>query len=125
MENSEPSPAAKRGAWGEAVAARWLQDAGFELLHTNWRSGRYELDIVARRGDVLHFVEVKARRAGALTTPEEAVTPAKFRALQRAAEAYIAAYGVNLEVQFDAIAVEYGDRCHEVRYIPNAMVSRW
>ncbi len=114
------------GAWGEELAARWLQDNGFELLHVNWRSGRYELDIVARRGDVVHFVEVKTRRAAGLTAPEEAITPAKFRSLCRAAAAYIAYYGVEEEVQFDLIAVEHVDgRMRDIRYIPNAMLPRW
>jgi putative endonuclease len=83
------------------------------------------LDIVARRGDVLHFVEVKARRARALTTPEDAITGTKFRALQRAATSYIAVYDIDLEVQFDAIAVEYWPGGHEIRYIPNAMTPNW
>ena len=113
------------GARAERLAAEWLMEHGFRLLHTNWRSGRYELDIVAEKGDTLHFVEVKARRAGSLTTPEDAITPAKFAALQKAAAAYITAYGIDLEVQFDAIAVEYRDSSFEVRYIPNAMIPRW
>lgn len=113
------------GAGAERVAAEWLLEQGFRLLHTNWREGRYELDIVAEKGDTLHFVEVKCRRRGALTSPEEAVTAAKFAALQKAAAAYIARYGVDLEPQFDAIAVEYDAHGYNIRYIPQAMVPRW
>ena len=63
------------------MAAQWLQEHGFRILHTNWRHGRYELDIVAECDGVLHFVEVKCRKANGLTTPEEAITAAKFAAL--------------------------------------------
>ena len=67
------------GLRGEQAAAEWLIANGFELLHRNWRSGRYELDIVALREGVLHVVEVKCRRSGALSPPEEAMTPASSR----------------------------------------------
>lgn len=113
------------GDKGEQAAAKWLQGNGFTLLHRNWRSGRYELDIVAERGDTIHFVEVKCRRDGGLTTPEEAITPAKFRSLAKAAEAYIAAYGIELEVQFDLISVEHSAGTYRIRYVPNAMTARW
>lgn len=62
------------GQRGEEIAARFLLSEGFDLLHRNWRSGRYELDIVARKEGVLHIVEVKSRKADGLTAPEEAMT---------------------------------------------------
>lgn len=113
------------GARGEQLAAEYLTANGFELLHRNWRSGRYELDIVARRGDVVHFVEVKSRKRGGLTAPEEAITEAKFRALCKAAEAYIEEFGVEQEVQFDVVAVEHSGGRAQVRYIPEAMYPKW
>lgn len=109
------------GARGEDRAADYLRENGFELLHRNWRTGRYELDIVAQRGQFIHFVEVKTRRAGSLTTPEEALTPAKFRSLLSAARAYMAIHRIDAEAQFDLIAIE-GD---QLRYIPNAMSPAW
>lgn len=113
------------GEMGEQAAVDWLVVNGFTLRHRNWRSGRYEIDIVAEKGDTLHFVEVKCRKAGGLTTPEEAITPAKFNALSIAAEAYIAAYGIELEIQFDLISVEHSVGECAVGYVPNAMVARW
>ena len=67
-------PSADTGRRGEQAAVDYLRRVGFAILERNWRSGRYELDIVARRWDELHFIEVKTRRAGGLTTPEEAIT---------------------------------------------------
>lgn len=115
----------ERGAWAERVAAEWLMDNGYGVRHMNWRSGRYELDIVAERGDTLHVVEVKCRKARGLTTPEDAITPAKFAALRKAAVAYISTYNIDLEVQFDVIAVDMGESGFDVRYIPNAMTPAW
>lgn len=113
------------GNRGEQAAAEWLLDNGYSILHRNWRSGRYELDIVAQKGDMVHFVEVKSRKRNPLTTPEDAITPAKFRALGKAAEAYIAMYGIDLEVQFDLAAVEYDDSGIKVEFIPDAMFAAW
>ena len=114
------------GQRGEEIAARFLLAEGFDLLHRNWRSGRYELDIVARKEGVLHIVEVKSRKADGLTAPEEAMTRKKFNALFRAAQQYVALYRIDADTQFDLIAVDLlPDSTHRLRYIPNAMVPRW
>ena len=114
------------GLRGEQAAAEWLIANGFELLHRNWRSGRYELDIVALREGVLHVVEVKCRRSGALSPPEEAMTPRKFAALMRAAEHYVALYGFDTDTQFDLVTVEYRpDGECDLHYFPNAMTPHW
>ena len=114
------------GQRGEEIAARFLLSEGFDLLHRNWRSDRYELDIVARKEGVLHIVEVKSRKADGLTAPEEAMTRKKFNALFRAAQQYVALYRIDADTQFDLIAVDLlPDSTHRLRYIPNAMVPRW
>lgn len=119
-------PSADTGRRGEQAAVDYLRRAGFAILERNWRSGRYELDIVARRWDELHFVEVKTRRAGGLTTPEDALTRRKFAALQRAAAAYMAQHGVRLEPQFDLAAVDVlPDGALEVRFTERAMECNW
>lgn len=88
--------------------------------------GRYELDIVASRHDRIHFVEVKLRGAGGLTSPEEALTPAKRRALLRAANLYIETMGVRLDCQIDLVAVDrMPDGSLAVRYIPDAVEDHW
>lgn len=103
------SAAGERGAvaaWGEELAARTLVRSGLEILDRNWRSGRRELDIVAREGDVVAFVEVKTRGPG-LEAPLEAVDRRKRRDLRRAAEGWIHAHpGVGREFRFDVVAVE-------------------
>ena len=105
------STTAETGRAGERAAAEYLRRAGYEICALNWRSGRYELDIVARKAGIVHFVEVKTRRAGSLTPPEAAVTPQKFRALTRAAVRYLAAVDVmpdgHMEVRLVEQAMEY------------------
>lgn len=81
------------GARGEALAADFLRrERGFGIVVRNWRNPRdrrEELDLVCRDGDVLVFVEVKTRRAGALVSGYHAVDRRKQRVLRRAASAYL------------------------------------
>ncbi|WP_418992443.1 YraN family protein [Alistipes sp.] len=126
--DSQPNEtaAAHTGRTGEEAAAEWLRRAGYELCARNWRQGRYELDIVARKAGVVHIVEVKTRRAGSLTPPEAALTLQKFRALSRAAASFLTASGMDgWEVQFDLAAVEITPDGPRVRFIENAMEYNW
>lgn len=117
---------AETGRMGERAAAEFLRRAGYEICALNWRCGRYELDIVARKGGFVHFVEVKTRRADGLTPPEAAITPQKFRALTQAALHYMALTGEQDEAQFDLAAVDVmpgGETV--VRLIAQAMEYNW
>lgn len=118
-EPATPDPRPRRAARGEALAARALEQAGLEVLDRNWRAGRRELDLVAREGRVIAFVEVKTRSPGP-QAPLEAIGRAKRRDLRRAAEAWIHAHpGAGREFRFDAVSVRLledgGHRVHHVR----------
>jgi len=88
-----PSTAGEAGARGEQAAADFLQGRqGYAIVTRNWRSPRDqrdEIDLVCRDGDVLVFVEVKARAEGALVSGYQAVDERKKRALRRAVQAYL------------------------------------
>ena len=117
---------AETGAAGERAAAEWLREEGYAIHAVNWRSGRYELDLVAERDGILHIVEVKTRRSGSLTPPEAAATQRKFRALSRAAECYLRTTGWEGEVQFDLAAAEaFPDGTIRVELIENALEYNW
>lgn len=100
------------GAYGEQVAARHLQEHGYELLDRNWRCERGELDLVLRHGNVLVVCEVKTRSATqACGTPHEAVGPRKLQRLQRLAQLWQEAHGLRAdEVRVDLVAVLRPDR---------------
>lgn len=114
------------GRISEDAAAVFLRDKGFVIRHRNWREGRYELDIIAEKDDMLHFVEVKCRKSGGLTLPEDSMTPAKFASLTKAANAYVACYETELETQFDLICVLHnGKQIINIDYYPAVMYCRW
>jgi putative endonuclease len=98
------------GAEGEAMAVAHLERNGYAIIERNVRLRRGELDIVARQGGDLVFIEVKSRSGMGYGTPAEAVTPAKSRALAHAAREYLYANLLSSEnVRCDIVSV-YFDR---------------
>ena len=77
------------GRWGEDVARKHLEERGYSILDTNYRSDYGEVDIVALEGNAVVFVEVKTRRDRTFGRPEESVTAAKQEKLIETAQAYL------------------------------------
>jgi putative endonuclease len=95
------------GASGEALAVDYLRRQGYEIVGTNFRFDRAEVDVIARDKDVLVFVEVKTRRGGAFGEPEEAVTFRKRDQIRKAAEGYLFEQRLaGVECRFDVIAIK-------------------
>jgi putative endonuclease len=95
------------GDRGEELAARFLQAVGWEVVDRNFRMGRKEIDLVARRGEVVAFVEVKTRAGLGYGHPLEAITWKKRREIQQVAAAWIDRNGRPGDVyRFDAVAVQ-------------------
>ena len=93
------------GKEGEALAAKWLEEKGYTLLHKNWRHAHSEVDIIASKEQVLHFIEVKTRRNQKFGLPEESVDEKKIRTLFIASEAYQHQYPEWKRVQYNVLSV--------------------
>lgn len=94
------------GMMGEQMAISWLRSNGYIIHDTNWRYKRYEIDIVAYKQGLLHFIEVKTRKFGGLSSPEEALDRSKINAFVTAVKAYCRFKNVIYEVQYDLIAID-------------------
>lgn len=99
-----PTDRQSLGARGEALAAGFYLERGYEVVARNWRSAGGEIDLVVRRGRELVFCEVKTRLTDRFGTPAEAVTQAKQRRIRRLATAYL----VDLERREDPDASRTG-----------------
>lgn len=124
MARVRTSPA--RGRWAEDVARRHLEKLGYRCEARNVRLAGGEIDLVARRGDLLVFVEVKARRGAGRAG--EAVTADKRRRLGRAAAAWIAREGLPPGgCRFDVVTVEGRGEDAGVEHLPGAFDApqRW
>jgi putative endonuclease len=109
------------GDRGENVAARFLRNLGYKIIVRNFRCEVGEIDIIARDGKVLVFVEVKSR-AYDDPKPEEQVGPAKQRQLTLVAKLYLSRYGIpQPPARFDVVAVVWPTGQNPIiRHAPNA-----
>jgi putative endonuclease len=108
------------GKLGEEKAIEFVKANGYKVLHTNWRFGKKELDIVALKSSMLVVFEVKTRWGDYWEEPKEAVTRKKQRNIIEAADAYVEQFDLNLEVQFDIISILVSGRKFEIEHIPDA-----
>ncbi len=115
------SRAPDAGERGERLAAEWLRRRrSFEIVTRNWRSPRdrrEEIDLVCRDGEVLVFVEVKARAAGALVPGFFAIDARKKRVLRRAIDAYLTKLGAGAPrtFRFDVVEVAFGGAAEKTK----------
>jgi putative endonuclease len=111
----------KIGIKGEQIAASFLLNKGYKILHTNWRAGKKEVDIIAQLNDLYIFVEVKTRSSTLLQFPEEAVTPRKQTLLHAAAAEYAAQHPGVRNYRFDIVSVHmYQDQVREITHFEEA-----
>ena len=120
-----PTPSARLGERGERVAREYLKSRGYEIVTTNFRCPYGEVDIIARKGDCLVFVEVRTRRSpGWFGTPEESLSKRKRERLVTTAETYIQACASPPEEwRIDLIAIRLDGRgaFWPVEHIENAI----
>ncbi|HEX5790191.1 MAG TPA: YraN family protein [Luteolibacter sp.] len=111
------------GRYGERVAASWLRSKGCRILARGFRGPRRgEVDLIARRGKLLLFVEVKTRQADAAVRPLSAVDARKRSLIERGAHAWLRQLGTRkLPWRFDVIEILVTDGERPVvRWIENA-----
>ena len=93
------------GIWGEEEAASYLQCQGYEILECDWHSKHRDIDIIARQGGCVVFVEVKTRRNRNYLEPEAAVNYQKQQNLRRAINHYVKLHHLDAPWRFDVITV--------------------
>ena len=95
----------KIGVKGEQIAADFLLNKGYIIIHRNWRSGKKEIDIIAFKDEVLAIVEIKTRSGSDFGFPEDAVNKKKQQFLKAAAAAFTEANPQYLNIRYDIISV--------------------
>jgi putative endonuclease len=108
------------GKQGEDHAVRYLQDNGYEIVARNYRHQHAEIDLVAKKGKLLIFVEVKTRTNVAYGNPEEFVSYTKAKLVMRAAEHYVFAHDWLFDLRFDIVAITLKNNEVHIKHIEDA-----
>jgi len=109
------------GKWGEDLAFRKVKKLGYRCLARNYRCPLGEVDLIARDGDTLVFVEIKTRRGRSLGYAKEAVNPRKRRQLSRVALAYMKENGLaDTRARFDVVVINLNRGSQEIEVVRNA-----
>ena len=117
----DAAPHIALGSLGESLARTALEQRGYAIIATRYRTRAGEIDIVAREDGCLVFVEVKARRTIECGTPAEAVTPRKQRRVIAMARDFLARYQSDAtSCRFDVVAVLLTDGEPSIEIIRNA-----
>lgn len=108
------------GKAGEELAVKYLLEHGYKILERNWRYMHFEIDIVARKEEILAIVEVKTRTGEFFGDPEEGVTKQKERFLSSAAHEYVVLKNLDVEVRYDIISIVFSKGTYELKMIEDA-----
>ena len=105
----------RRGDLGEDFAAKYLEEKGYEIIERKFNTRLGEIDIVAKDGKYIAFIEVKSRAEDCLYAPREAVTRSKQQKICKAAMLYKLQKGLNGQPRFDVFEIIYGKNDLEVK----------
>ena len=109
------------GITGEDLACRELEQRGYAIVARRYRGKTGEIDIVARDGDALVFVEVKARASHAFGSAAEAVTPMKQQQLMRVASEYLVRHQLcDCPCRFDVVSIHFDSGQPAIEVFQNA-----
>ena len=113
------------GNRGESLAEKYLFEIGYQILERNWRFSRAEVDIIAKDGEILVFVEVKTRSSEVFGKPEESISPKKEALLKDAAAVYMEQIGHEWEIRFDIISILIKGDGYSFNHFEDAFFSEW
>ncbi len=116
----------KLGIKGEQLAQSYLISQSYEILETNWRFQKAEIDIIAKDQEVLVFVEVKTRSSSRWGNPEDSISPRKQALIADAATQYMTSIDHQWEVRFDVVSIILNeDSSYKLEHYPDAFFPGW
>ena len=109
------------GTWGEALVANFLRKKGYQVLAHSYHCRFGEIDLIAQKGKILCFVEVKLRGVGSIALPREFVDVKKQERLRKTAAAYLSSHDLDVPARFDVAEVyEEQDGTLRIQYLESA-----
>ena len=109
------------GKWGELLALKKIKSLGYKCVTSNYSCPLGEIDLIARDGDTLVFIETKTRRGRSLGYAKEAINEKKRRQLSKVALFYMKANNCcDIKSRFDVVAINLNENRREIEVIRNA-----
>ncbi|MVO09578.1 endonuclease [Flavobacterium sp. TP390] len=108
------------GRIGEEKAVLYLEANGYELLETNWRYDKAEIDIIAKKENILAVIEVKTRSSLDFGLPQDFVKPKKIQLLVKAINEYVISHDMDVSIRFDIIAIHKENSDFVIEHIEEA-----
>lgn len=108
------------GKRGEELAVEFLERNGYQILEKNWIYLKAEIDIIARKGELVAIIEVKTRSSIDFGLPQDFVKKEKIKLLVRAADKYVIQNQLDVDVRFDIIAVQKDGKDFKIEHLEDA-----
>ena len=110
------------GKLGEELAAAFLQKKGYEIVARNFRYLKAEVDIIARKGNILAAVEVKTRSTPEFGDPQDFVKPKQISMLVKAVDYFVNQQELDVEVRFDIVAIIRNKSGTKIEHLEDAFL---
>lgn len=111
------------GDKGELLAADYLRNNNYLIIDKNWKTGHKEVDLIAKDGNFIVFIEVKTRKNIKGFSAEDVLSYKKREFLIEAAEKYIEEKNITNEVRFDLVLISLQNQKNEIILIKDAFNS--
>ncbi|MEM7379977.1 MAG: YraN family protein [Bacteroidota bacterium] len=108
------------GKLGEEMAVKYLKTRGYSILCRNYRYRKAEIDIIARKNEILSVVEVKTRSGEFLEDVSDTINSKKIKLLMMATDHFVNEEELDVEVRFDIIAIRELQGSYKLEHIQNA-----
>lgn len=108
------------GKKGEQLAVDFLLQHGYNITERNYRFDKAEVDIIAKKEDVLAIIEVKTRSTADFGNPQDFVKPKQIKNLVKAVDEYVTVNDLDVEVRFDIIAIVKQNNTYDIEHLENA-----
>lgn len=108
------------GKKGEQLAVDFLLKNSYDIVERNYRFDKAEVDIIAKKDDILAIVEVKTRSTADFGDPQDFVKPKQIQRLVKAVDEYVTVNDLDVEVRFDIIAIVKEKGSYNIEHLENA-----
>jgi len=108
------------GKKGEQLAVDFLLKNGYMIVERNYRFDKAEVDIIARKEEILAIIEVKTRSTSDFGNPQDFVKPKQIQRLVKAVDEYVTVNNLDVEVRFDIIAIVKEGKNYKIEHLENA-----